>query len=105
MKKLFNELLPYPLVDVPLKNRPGIVSRRYEIPPEEKEKVLAQLWIYAEKPPSLRAKRCDLHNGKVFRVGDFEVYREGQTNVLATPYYPESGGTVIDWAPASWADK
>lgn len=105
MHKCFQSPLPYPLIDVPLKNRPGVVLRKYVIPPEDKEKVLAQLWFFMEKPPKLSARLCDIECGKVFRVGDFDVYREGTMNVLASPYYPESGGTVIDWVPPSWADK
>ena len=39
----------------------------------------------------------DIHAEKEFRVRDFLVAREGEMNVLASPYYPEAGGTVIDW--------
>jgi len=43
----------------------------------------------------------DIHAEKTFRVGEFIVTREGGMNVLASPYYLESGGTVIDWIPSS----
>ncbi|MGB9005245.1 MAG: hypothetical protein WCB96_05940 [Candidatus Aminicenantales bacterium] len=41
----------------------------------------------------------DIHAEKTFRVREFMVTREGRMNVLASPYYLESGGTVIDWIP------
>lgn len=39
----------------------------------------------------------DIHAEKNFRVREFMVTREGRMNVLASPFYLESGGTVIDW--------
>jgi len=38
-----------------------------------------------------------LSDEKQFRVREFLVAREGGMNVLASPYYLEAGGTVIDW--------
>jgi hypothetical protein len=39
----------------------------------------------------------DLHAGKKFLIKDFRVTWEHGMNYLVSPYYPESGGTVIDW--------
>jgi hypothetical protein len=40
----------------------------------------------------------DIHAEKQFRARrEFLVAREGEMNVLASPYYLEAGGTVIDW--------
>jgi hypothetical protein len=66
--------------------------------------VLQKLYLFQDCP-KLNAIRCDLHAGKKFRVVDFKVVREGGMNLLVSPYYYESGGTVIDWVPASWANE
>ncbi len=47
----------------------------------------------------------DIHAEKQFRVREFLVAREGGMNVLASPYYLEAGGTVIDWWPVRRARK
>jgi hypothetical protein len=54
--------------------------------------------------PSLDEERYDLHADKTFRIKDFCVTREGGMNFLVSPYYFESGGTVIDWMPADFND-
>jgi len=91
----YDDLLPYPLKTVP---HPKGALRIYEIPDSEKEAVLRKLYIF-RPVPSLDAEMEDIHEGKNFRVRDFIVVREGKSNVLASPYYPDSGGTVIDWWP------
>jgi hypothetical protein len=46
----------------------------------------------------------DLHSGKKFLVKDFRVTWEYGMNYLVSPYYPESGGSVIDWVnEGMWA--
>ncbi len=67
--------LPFPIKVVPSATGP---VRVYEIPDDQKGME-------------------DIHTGKRFRVREFLVAREGETNVLASPYYLEAGGTVIDW--------
>lgn len=90
-------LLDYPLVcETP---GPGKCTiHRYEIPQSDRTKVLKQLWLYVETPPPLSAMRFDLIAEKLFKVGDFIVIREYETNLLVSPH----GGSVINWAPASW---
>lgn len=46
----------------------------------------------------------DIHEGKKFVVKDFMVTREGEANFLVSPYYFESGGSVIDWEPIDYED-
>jgi hypothetical protein len=47
----------------------------------------------------------DLHADKTFIVKDFLVTWEHGMNYLVSPYYAESGGTVIDWMDKdSWVD-
>ena len=98
--ELMNARLPYPTR--PLKVPFGTVEE-YIIPEEKKAEVLEMLYLF--KPvPSLDEELYDIHEGKKFRVRDFRVTREGKSNVLASPYYPNSGGTVIDWVPADEED-
>lgn len=95
-------VLNFPLVTVKTDAKGRVVSERYEIPDAERAKVLKQLWPFGGKPPALEEERFDLHAGKRFKVRDFLAYREDELNLLLSPYYPESGGSVIDWMPANW---
>lgn len=97
----FDEELPYPRKGV---QAPWGEVEVYEIPEEEKKGVLEKLCPF-RPVPSLGRLMEDIHSGKTFRVREFIVTREGRMNVLASPFYLESGGTVIDWVPASRAKK
>ena len=92
--------LPYPTQ--PLKVRGGMVEE-YIIPNVKKAEILEALYIFAPVP-SLDEEMFDLHEGKKFRVRDFRVTWEHGLNFLVSPYYPSSGGTVIDWMPPDFAD-
>lgn len=93
--------LPYPTR--PLKVQ-GATVEEYVIPDDKKAEVLEELYIF-EPVPSLDEERFDLHEGKKFRLGDFRVTREDGYNFLVSPYYPSSGGSVIDWMPADFPDE
>ena len=93
--------LPFPTR--PLEVQGGVVEE-YIIPDEWKQAVLKQLYLF-EPVPSLDEKRFDLHEGKLFTVREFRVTREDDHNWLVSPYYPSSGGTVIDWMPPEWAEQ
>lgn len=41
----------------------------------------------------------DLHEEKTFLVRNFRVVREAAMDLLVSPYFFNSGGTVIDWMP------
>jgi hypothetical protein len=90
------EPLPYPRV--PHKtNWPGMpLSEEYLIPPGDKAKLLDELYPFLD-PPGLDDTLHDIHEGKDFVVRDFKVVREGNMNMLVSPYYYRSGGSVIDW--------
>ena len=75
----------------------------YVIPDEAREEVLAMLFP-GEPVPALDDVLYDLHEGKTFIVRDYRVTWERGRNWLASPYYPSSGGTVIDWLPAEYDD-
>jgi hypothetical protein len=38
-------------------------------------------------------------------VRDYRVIWENGQNLLVSPYYPSSGGTVIDWMPPDFEDE
>ncbi len=91
-----DEKLPFPTRTVQTRLGPVEV---YEIPKNQKAAVLKKL--YSFKPlPGLEDVMEDIHAEKTFRVKEFMVTREGKMNVLASPYYLEHGGTVIDLVPA-----
>jgi len=92
--------LPFPTR--PLKVHGGTVEE-YVIPDEKREEVLKKLYPFVGVP-SLDEERYDLHEGKLFRVGEFRVTREHGMNFLVSPYYHHSGGSVIDWMPPEFAD-
>jgi hypothetical protein len=96
------EPLPYPTR--PLYFPDGTSVEEFIIPDEDKEIVLEQLYPFSPVP-KLTDVMEDLHCGKKFMVRDFRVTREHGMNYLVSPYYPESGGTVIDWVDENaWVD-
>lgn|GEM_PF-882978 len=70
----------------------------YIVPEEEKAQVLDGLYPF-DPIPALTEMMYDLHEGKPFRVGDFRVIRGAAMDMLVSPYFFNSGGTVIDWMP------
>jgi len=96
------EKLPYPTQ--PMFFSDGTSVEEFIIPEEDKEIVLEQLYPFSPIP-KLTDEVEDLHAGKKFIVKDFRVTWEHGMNYLVSPYYPESGGTVIDWMDEdAWVD-
>jgi len=94
-------MLPYPLRTVMSRRGPIQV---YEIPEADKAAVLEKVYIF--RPiPDLDDVMEDIECERTFKVREFMVTREGSMNVLGSPYYLESGGTVIDWWPVRRARK
>ena len=104
MNARIDPLLPFPRIARVLDKQGRSLSEEYDIPLNAKEKVLQDMYLF-EDCPKLTDTLCDLHSGKKFVVAAFKVVREGGINYLVTPYYYESGGTMIDWVPADWADE
>lgn len=88
--------LPYPLR--PLKMAYGPDAMEYVIPQQEKTKVLREIYPFIPCP-EITEERFDLHEQKSFCIKDFRVIRESNRNFLVSPYYPRSGGMVVDWLP------
>ena len=96
------ERLSYPTQPMYFPN--GRWVEEFIIPEEDKEIVLEQLYPFSPIP-KLTDVLYDLHADKTFVVKDFRVTWEHGMNYLVSPYYPESGGTVIDWMDEnSWVD-
>ncbi len=98
----FDEPLPYPTRPLFFPN--GECVEDFIIPEEDREIVLEQLYPFSPLP-KLTDVMYDLHADKTFVVKDFRVTREHGMNYLVSPYYPESGGTVIDWVDEDWATE
>jgi hypothetical protein len=71
----------------------------YEIPEECKAGVLKKMYPFVDCP-KMDDKRYDHCEGEAFIVRDFKVVRENEANYLVSPYYHNSGGTVLDWFPS-----
>lgn len=96
------ERLPY--VTKPMYFPDGTSAEEFIIPEEDKELVLEGLFPFSPIP-KLTDEIYDLHADKTFIVKDFRVTWEHGMNYLVSPYYPESGGTVIDWmGKDDWVD-
>jgi hypothetical protein len=97
-----DEKLPYPTRPMFFPN--GASVEEFIIPEEDKEIVLEQLYPFSPIP-KLTDVVYDLHADKTFTVREFRVTWEHGMNYLVSPYYPESGGTVIDWMDEnSWVE-
>ena len=88
------ERLPYPTHSLKLAYGPD--AEEYDIPEADRQAVLQELFPFQECP-KLTDQRFDLHAQKNFVVKDYRVIRERHRNFLVSPYYPESGGMVVDW--------
>ena len=96
-----DERLPY--LTRPMHFPNGASVEEFIIPDEDRELVLEQLYPFSPLP-KLTDVMYDIHADKTFIVKDFRVTWEHGMNYLVSPYYPESGGTVIDWWDENWND-
>ena len=97
-----DEKLPYQTRPLFFSN--GASVDEFIIPDEDRELVLEQLNPFSPIP-KLTDVIYDLHADKTFVVRDFRVTWEHGMNYLVSPYYPESGGTVIDWVDEDWGNE
>jgi len=96
-----DEKLPYQTKPMYFPN--GASVEEFIIPDEDRELVLEQIYPFSPIP-KLTDVMYDIHADKTFVVKDFRVTWEHGMNYLVSPYYPESGGTVIDWCDENWND-
>ena len=76
----------------------GVMVDVYDIPDSKKAELLEELYPFAPSP-SMDDTLFDLHEGRSFKVSDFTVVREDNSNFAVSPYYLHSGGTILDWIP------
>ena len=94
-----DERLPYQTRPMYFPN--GASVEEFIIPDEDRELVLEQIYPFSPIP-KLTDIMYDIHADKKFMVKEFRVTWEHGMNYLVSPYYPESGGTVIDWWDENW---
>lgn len=85
--------LPYPTR--PLATLYGEMVE-YLIPETEKNRVLRQLYPYAD-PPAMDDWLIDIHENRTFAAREFKVVQQDGYVLLVSPYFAASGGSVIDW--------
>jgi hypothetical protein len=98
----FNADAKLPFPTRPLKVHDAVVEE-YIIPEDKKAEVLEQLYLF-DPVPDLDDELYDIHEDKTFIVREFRVTWEDGHNWLVSPYYPLSGGTVIDWMPVEFPE-
>ena len=98
-KAPLDERLPYQTRPMYFPN--GAYVEEFIIPDEDRELVLEQIYPFSPIP-ELTDVMYDVHADKKFMVKEFRVTWEHGMNFLVSPYYPESGGTVIDWWDENW---
>ena len=76
----------------------GVMVDVYDIPSDRKAELLDELYPFAPSP-SMDDTMLDLHEGRSFKVSDFIVVREDNSNFAVSPYYLHSGGTSLDGLP------
>ena len=76
----------------------GVMVDVYDIPDDRKAELLDELYPFAPYP-SMDDTLFNLHEGRSFKVSDFMVVREDNSNFAVSPYYLHSGGTILDWLP------
>ena len=76
----------------------GVMVDVYDIPSDRKAELLDELYPFAQSP-SMDDTLFDLHEGRSFKVSDFMVVREDNSNFAVSAYYLHSGGTILDWLP------
>jgi hypothetical protein len=80
----------------------GLASfEEYVIPEGEKGRILELLYPF-EPVPALTDVMFDLHQEATFQVQEFRVLRGEDMDWLVSPFFFESGGTVVDWMPTDF---
>lgn len=86
--------LPFPLREV--KSEEFVTEYVYDIPDVKKREVLNQLWPFTN-PPSIDDVLFDIHEQNYFKMRDYLVIRFDEYNMIVSPYFLKSGGTIFDF--------
>ena len=76
----------------------GVMVDVYDIPDSKKADLLEELYPFSPSP-RLDDTLFDFHEGRSFKVRDFMIVREDNSNFAVSPYYLHRGGNVLDWLP------
>lgn len=96
LERLLSPAPPLPYATRAMKMAYGPDAIEYIIPDGEREKVLCELYPF-EGCPAMDDVLFDIHQRRFFKTAEFRVIRERGRNMLVSPYYPQSGGMVVDW--------
>ena len=94
--------LDYPLK--PLKMAYGKPEQVYEIPEEDKEKVLNDLWPFSDRP-AMDETLYDIHEDALFVFKDAQVIRCRGRNMIVSPYFKKTGGMLVDFVRQEQKDE
>lgn len=95
------DVLPYNLVEKITSI--GTMEYVYDIPENDKEMIFRDVFPF-ENFPKMDSILFDIHERKSFIFKDSLVIRWKNRNMLVTPYYLSSGGTVLDMVEDEWTD-
>lgn len=88
-------MLEWPLKPVRLGN--GVTEDVYDIPEDKAYDELRKCWPFEDESfPKKGGKLYDVHAKKHIVIDKCLILRYMDRNIIVSPYYPESGGTVID---------
>ena len=88
------EKLPFPTHTV--ENDVFADEEVYDIPANRIEEALKKSWIFTDIP-SINDERLDIHEDSVFKLKDIQIIRYNNRNIICSPYYFKSGGTILDF--------
>lgn len=87
--------LPWPLKTIELGN--GCHEQVYDIPEDKMYDAVVQCWPFTDDSiPPRGGELFDIHEHKRVVIDKCLILRFKERNIVVSPYYAKSGGTVID---------
>jgi hypothetical protein len=74
-------------------------TMRYDIPAHQKRDIINSMDYAIREIPLYDGVYRDIHSEQVVKGCELEVIRDDDTNLVVSPYYNESRGTLIDMMP------
>ena len=89
----------YPKMREKLKFKLKLIDSRgdaeYQIPAEELGKTLKMISPF-DMDFSPDREYLDIHSAKIVKAKDLKIIRSHEINIIVSPFYAESGGTLVD---------
>lgn len=76
----------------------------YEIPDEDKEKVLNDLWPFSDRP-AMDETLYDIHEDALFVFKDAQVIRCRGRNMIVSPYFQKTGSMLVEFVRQEQKDE